>query len=196
MFYGSLEGEGEPADAVGVAPGVTLFPVAGVRREDPADRKLDGLALDRAADSLAKARDRFRLHEVAVLTARETGVPLVVLAGAAADASEDWEWHDLAAHRPAVAAALSHHATQLTVVGAEVVHVGGQREPIRTSARKGTRPGSSKTWRVARRAPPRTAAENPRVDSSMLQPPDFGANTSVSSSERSRGANHWPRTAK
>ena len=76
--------------------------------------------------------DHVRLHEVALLTARETGVPLVVLAADAADASEDWEWHDLAAHRPAVAAALSHHATQLTVIGGEVVHVGGQREPIRT----------------------------------------------------------------
>ncbi len=86
VFYGSLEGEGEPADAVGVAPGVTLFPIAGVRREDPADRKLDGLALERAADSLATVRDRFRLNEVAVLVQSPFWAPL------AARLSERFGW--------------------------------------------------------------------------------------------------------
>ncbi len=78
--------------------------------------------------------DHVRLHDVAVATARATGVPLVLLAGGAVDPDDAaWEWHDWAEHRPAVAAALSHHATQLTVQGAHVVHVGGQREPIRTT---------------------------------------------------------------
>ncbi|MDQ5872586.1 MAG: glycosyltransferase, partial [Acidobacteriota bacterium] len=76
VFYGSLEGEGEPGDPVGVARGVTLLPVAGVRREDPADRRLEGAALDRAADSLAKARDRFELHEVALLVQSPYWAPL------------------------------------------------------------------------------------------------------------------------
>ena len=76
VFYGSLEGEGEPSEPVGVAPGVTLLPVAGVRREDPADRSLEGAALDRAADSLASARDRFRLHEVALLVQSPFWAPL------------------------------------------------------------------------------------------------------------------------
>ncbi len=76
--------------------------------------------------------DHVRLHEVAVETARETGVPLLVLAGGRPGADATWEWHDLSAHRPAVAAALAHHATQLTVDGADVVHSGGQREPIGT----------------------------------------------------------------
>ncbi len=80
--------------------------------------------------------DHVRVHEVAVAAARATGIPLLVLAGATADTladpGEDWEWHDWAEHRPAVAAALAHHASQLTVDGTDVVHVGGQREPIRT----------------------------------------------------------------
>ncbi|MEO7070136.1 MAG: PIG-L family deacetylase [Nostocoides sp.] len=76
--------------------------------------------------------DHVRLHEVAVRTAHETGVPLLVLAGGRPPPDATWEWYDLAAHRPAVAAALSHHATQLRVDGADVVHQGGQREPIAT----------------------------------------------------------------
>ncbi|HVE65521.1 MAG TPA: glycosyltransferase, partial [Thermoanaerobaculia bacterium] len=76
VFYGSLEGDGEPAEAVGVAPGVTLLPIAGVRREDPADRKLESVSLDRAFDSLAKSRDRFGLHEAAVLVQSPFWAPL------------------------------------------------------------------------------------------------------------------------
>nr|NLI50929.1 hypothetical protein [Propionibacterium sp.] len=39
-------------------------------------------------------------------------------------------WFDLAAHREAVVRALAAYASQLRVDGADVVHVGGQREPI------------------------------------------------------------------
>lgn len=76
VFYGSLEGEGEPAQATGVAPGVTLLPIAGVRREDPADRPLDGTALDRAIEALAAARDRYEIHEAALLLQSPFWVPL------------------------------------------------------------------------------------------------------------------------
>ena len=76
VFYGSLEGEGEPAEATGVAPGVTLLPISGVRREDPADRRLEGTPLDRSLDALARARDRFEIHEAAVLVQSPFWTPL------------------------------------------------------------------------------------------------------------------------
>ncbi|HEU5251479.1 MAG TPA: glycosyltransferase, partial [Thermoanaerobaculia bacterium] len=76
VFYGSLEGEGEPREPTGVARGVTLLPIAGVRREDPADRRLEGSTLDRAADSLAGARERFELHETALLVQSPFWAPL------------------------------------------------------------------------------------------------------------------------
>jgi GT2 family glycosyltransferase len=76
VFYGSVEGEGEPAEPTGVAPGVTLLPIAGVRREDPADRRLDGPSLDRALEALAQARDRFEIHEAAVLVQSPFWAPL------------------------------------------------------------------------------------------------------------------------
>lgn len=67
VFYGSLAGSGEPSEPVGVAPGVTLLPIAGVRREDPWDRRLGGRALARALASLAGARERFGIRDCAVL---------------------------------------------------------------------------------------------------------------------------------
>ena len=76
VFYGSIEGEGEPTEAVAVARGVTLTPISGVRREDPADRPLEGTALERALASLAKARDRFELFETAVLVESPFWAPL------------------------------------------------------------------------------------------------------------------------
>jgi GT2 family glycosyltransferase len=76
VFYGSLEGEGEPAESTGVAPGVTLLPIAGVRREDPADRRLDGASLDRAVETLVQARDRFEIYEAALLVQSPFWTPL------------------------------------------------------------------------------------------------------------------------
>jgi GT2 family glycosyltransferase/glycosyltransferase involved in cell wall biosynthesis len=76
VFYGSLEGEGEPAEATGVAPGVTLLPIAGVRREDPADRRLEGTPLDRSLDALARARERLEIHEAALLVQSPFWTPL------------------------------------------------------------------------------------------------------------------------
>ena len=46
VFYASLEGEGEPARSTGVAPGVTLLPIPGLRREDPRDRRLEKSPLE------------------------------------------------------------------------------------------------------------------------------------------------------
>jgi glycosyltransferase involved in cell wall biosynthesis len=67
VFYGSLAGSGEPAEASGAAPGVTLLPIEGVRREDPWDRRLGGRALARAVASLGVARDRFAIREAVLL---------------------------------------------------------------------------------------------------------------------------------
>jgi len=76
IFYGSLEGEREPTRPTGVAPGVTLLPIAGVRREDPPDRRLEGTTLENAIDSLARARDRFEIHEAALLVQSPFWAPL------------------------------------------------------------------------------------------------------------------------
>jgi GT2 family glycosyltransferase len=76
VFYGSLEGDGEPAQPTGVARGVTLLPIAGVRREDPADRRLEAAALERAIEALAQARDRFDIHEAALLVQSPFWAPL------------------------------------------------------------------------------------------------------------------------
>ena len=67
VFYGSLAGSGEPAEPSGAAPGVTLLPIEGVRREDPWDRRLGGRALARALASLGVARDRFAIREAVLL---------------------------------------------------------------------------------------------------------------------------------
>jgi glycosyltransferase involved in cell wall biosynthesis len=67
VFYGSLAGSGEPVEPVGVAPGVTLLPIAGVRREDPWDRRLVGRSLARALTSLSQARERFEILEGVLL---------------------------------------------------------------------------------------------------------------------------------
>jgi hypothetical protein len=67
VFYGALEGPGEPREETAVAPGVTLLPLEGVKKEDPADRRLQGQALDALLDGLAQARDRHELHETVVI---------------------------------------------------------------------------------------------------------------------------------
>ncbi len=76
IFYGSLAGAGEPAEPVGVAPGVTLLPIGGVRREDPWDRRLDGRSLARALASLAHAREAFEIREGILLVESPFWEPL------------------------------------------------------------------------------------------------------------------------
>jgi len=62
VFYGSVRGSGEPLEPVGAAPGVTLLPIDGPRREDLPEKRLEGTTLARAAESLRAARDRFGIE--------------------------------------------------------------------------------------------------------------------------------------
>jgi glycosyltransferase involved in cell wall biosynthesis len=76
VFYGSLVGSGEPDEPVGVGPGVTLLPIGGVRREDPADRRLDRRALGAAVEGLERARSRFGIGDADVLVQSPYWAPL------------------------------------------------------------------------------------------------------------------------
>jgi O-antigen biosynthesis protein len=78
VFYGSLSGSGEPAEPTGVAPGVTLLPIEGVFKEDPADRRLEGRSLAEALGSLDAAHARFGLRDVVVLAQSPFWAPLCV----------------------------------------------------------------------------------------------------------------------
>ncbi|HEX4441213.1 MAG TPA: glycosyltransferase, partial [Thermoanaerobaculia bacterium] len=76
VFYGSVAGSGEPEEPAAVAAGVTLLPLAGVRREDLADRPLDARALGRARESIDAARERFGIARAAVLVESPFWTPL------------------------------------------------------------------------------------------------------------------------
>jgi GT2 family glycosyltransferase/glycosyltransferase involved in cell wall biosynthesis len=76
VFYGAIRGPGEPDAPTGAAPGVLLLPIAGVRREDPADRRLEGPALEEASASIARARDDYGLFETALLVQTPYWTPL------------------------------------------------------------------------------------------------------------------------
>jgi glycosyltransferase involved in cell wall biosynthesis len=76
VFYGSLEGSGEPREPTGIAPGVMLLPLEGVRREDPADRRLEGRALAAALAGLSEARRRFDLEDAVLLVQSPYWAPL------------------------------------------------------------------------------------------------------------------------
>lgn len=76
VFYGSLDGNGEPREPAGVAPGVMLLPIEGVRREDPADRRLQGSALAAALAGVSAARGRFDLQDVVLLVQSPFWAPL------------------------------------------------------------------------------------------------------------------------
>lgn len=73
--------------------------------------------------------DHVRIREAAVAASVASGIPFAELLETPAD---DAEWLSLTAHRAVVTAALRCHASQLTVDGDDVVHSGGQREPIGT----------------------------------------------------------------
>lgn len=74
--------------------------------------------------------DHVRAHEVARAAARAVDLPFAEVRH---DPGDGVEWFELPDTLPTVQAALRCHATQLTVHGVEVVHSGGQREPIVTS---------------------------------------------------------------
>lgn len=115
--------------------------------------------------------DHVRLHELTKAACARLGLPLLVtLAPSASEepatisgslnpapatslegrhpdgagqkpAADCGQWLDLRAWLPTVAAALEHHQTQVTVEGRDVIHSGGQREPIQL--RIGLRPIAS-----------------------------------------------------
>ncbi len=76
VFYGSVQGSGEPREPVGAGPGVTLLPLEGPRREDLPERSLSGRPLARAFDGLAAAHERFGLGRAAVLVQTPFWAPL------------------------------------------------------------------------------------------------------------------------
>ena len=88
------------------------------------------LVVSYAADGGYGHPDHVRMHEVAVAAAGVTGVPFAEVVD---EQGPGVEWYDLPGRLPAVTEALQCHATQLTVDGTDVVHVGGQREPILTA---------------------------------------------------------------
>jgi N-acetyl-1-D-myo-inositol-2-amino-2-deoxy-alpha-D-glucopyranoside deacetylase len=73
--------------------------------------------------------DHVRIRDAALAASVAMGIPFAELLEAP---EADAEWFSLGAHLDVVTAALRCHASQLTVVGDEVVHSGGQREPIGT----------------------------------------------------------------
>ncbi|WP_411719935.1 PIG-L deacetylase family protein [Mycetocola sp.] len=73
--------------------------------------------------------DHVRIRDAALAASAALEIPFAELLEAPA---ADAEWFSLTEHFDVVTAALRCHASQLTVVGDDVVHSGGQREPIGT----------------------------------------------------------------
>ncbi|WP_425307940.1 PIG-L family deacetylase [Ammonicoccus fulvus] len=71
--------------------------------------------------------DHVACHHLTRAAYAEAGVPF---AEVLSDPEASGEWLDLQEHLPTVAAALEHHQTQVTVDVPDVIHSGGQREPI------------------------------------------------------------------
>lgn len=79
--------------------------------------------------------DHVRVNELTMAAAGRVGIPVVFVVSAALaddDALGSIDWLELDAELPTVRAALARHRSQLTVAGTDVIHVGGQREPILT----------------------------------------------------------------
>jgi N-acetyl-1-D-myo-inositol-2-amino-2-deoxy-alpha-D-glucopyranoside deacetylase len=74
--------------------------------------------------------DHVRVHDATVLVCREGGIRFAEIVP---QPSPNVEWFELESHRATVVAALRQHSSQLTVDGSDIVHSGGQREPITTS---------------------------------------------------------------
>jgi N-acetyl-1-D-myo-inositol-2-amino-2-deoxy-alpha-D-glucopyranoside deacetylase len=74
--------------------------------------------------------DHVRMHEAAAAACRRTGVALAEIVD---EPGEGVEWFDLPNQLQTVTRALRAHATQLRVEGSELVHSGGQRQPIPVS---------------------------------------------------------------
>ncbi len=74
--------------------------------------------------------DHVRMHDAALAACRSTGTPFAEILH---EPAADGEWFDLYRQLATVTAALRCHASQLTVEETDIVHSGGQREPIVTS---------------------------------------------------------------
>ncbi len=77
--------------------------------------------------------DHVACHHVAVAAAALTGIPLLEVVSEPLLPRAGAQEFNLAEHLPAVRRALADYTSQLTVDGDEVVHVGGQRQPILTT---------------------------------------------------------------
>jgi len=79
--------------------------------------------------------DHVACHQIAVAAARRAGVRCLEIVSQPhlASAGPTAQSYDLPHRLPTVRDALTRYASQLTVEGDEVVHVGGQREAIQTS---------------------------------------------------------------
>ncbi|WP_105034662.1 PIG-L family deacetylase [Cryobacterium aureum] len=74
--------------------------------------------------------DHVRAHDAALAASRSLAIRYAeIIHSPEADA----EWFDLASQLGTVVAALRCHASQLTIDGDDIVHSGGQRDPIRPS---------------------------------------------------------------
>ncbi|GAB3713968.1 PIG-L family deacetylase [Mariniluteicoccus flavus] len=73
--------------------------------------------------------DHVHLHHVARRAAADAGVRFVMVATTRQDAEE---WHDFPEFLPRLRHVVAAYATQLSVEGDSLVHVGGQRQPIET----------------------------------------------------------------
>jgi N-acetyl-1-D-myo-inositol-2-amino-2-deoxy-alpha-D-glucopyranoside deacetylase len=119
-------------------PGPDAGPDA-LSRAEPAEIAHDiaAYATDQGADALVSYDDHggyghpdhIALHTPVAEASRLLGIPFWEVAS---HSDVPGEHIDATAQLDRVKAALAHHATQLTVDGDEVVHVGGQRQPIAT----------------------------------------------------------------
>jgi len=74
--------------------------------------------------------DHVRMHDATLAACHASGTAFAEILHQPAAAEE---WFELDHHLATVTAALRCHASQLTVDGTDIVHSGGQREPITTS---------------------------------------------------------------
>lgn len=77
--------------------------------------------------------DHVACHHIAVAASALAGVPLLEVVSPPLLPVPGAAEFALPQYLPRVKAALAHHASQLTVDGDDVVHVGGQRQPILTT---------------------------------------------------------------
>jgi N-acetyl-1-D-myo-inositol-2-amino-2-deoxy-alpha-D-glucopyranoside deacetylase len=76
--------------------------------------------------------DHIRAHHLAAAAAARSDVPLFEVASE--DSAAGFTWFSLPQYRDQVIAALRCHATQLSVMDGEIVHVGGQHQQLPLTA--------------------------------------------------------------